>query len=52
MTRSLFRELTGEYPEDILGQDWENDYEDFVEDTLFAEKANKDKWEVYNNGVV
>ena len=28
MTKEEFIELTGEYPEDMLGGDWENDLED------------------------
>ena len=33
MTREQFKKLTGEFPEDILGADWENEIEDYLEDS-------------------
>ena len=33
MTREQFKKLTGEYPEDVLGQDWENLIEEYLEDS-------------------
>jgi len=30
MTRAKFKELTGEYPEDVLGEDWENEIDDYI----------------------
>ena len=32
MTRKEFYETTGEYPEDVLGNDWKNDIENFLDD--------------------
>lgn len=29
ITKDEFRELTGEDPEDVLGNDWENEVEEF-----------------------
>ena len=31
MTREEFYEITGEYPEDVIGQDWENEVEQWLE---------------------
>lgn len=33
MTRDTFIKLTGEKPEDILGNDWENYIEEYLEDS-------------------
>ena len=30
MTKKEFNELTGENPEDVLGNDWQNDLEDMA----------------------
>ena len=30
MTRAKFKELTGEFPEDVLGEDWQNEIDDYV----------------------
>ena len=32
ITKDEFRELTGEDPEDVLGNDWENEVEEFDEE--------------------
>jgi len=31
MTRDEFKKLTGEDPEDVLGSDWENTVDEFVQ---------------------
>jgi hypothetical protein len=36
-TREEFKKLTGEYPEDVIGEDWKNEMEDFVN----AEEPNE-----------
>ena len=33
MNRDEFKKITGEYPEDILGQDWENEIDEYLEDS-------------------
>ena len=33
MTREKFIELTGEDPVDVLGEDWENEIEEYMEDS-------------------
>ena len=33
MTKEEFKKLTGEDPEDVLGQDWENLIEEYLEDS-------------------
>jgi len=33
ITKEKFIELTGEDPVDILGQDWENEAEEYLEDS-------------------
>ena len=38
MTREEFYNLTGEYPEDVLGNDWENLIEEYLEDIENKEK--------------
>jgi hypothetical protein len=35
MTKQEFYELTGENPEDVLGQDWENEVEEWLENNGF-----------------
>ncbi len=30
MTRKEFYKIVGEYPEDVLGEDWENEIEEFI----------------------
>ena len=32
ITKAQFKELTGENPEDILGPDWENGVQEYLED--------------------
>jgi predicted nucleic acid-binding Zn-ribbon protein len=34
ITRDSFHDLTGEYPEDVLGNDWENVVEDYVSEYI------------------
>jgi len=31
MTRQEFYDIVGEYPEDVIGNDWENEVEEFLE---------------------
>ena len=33
MNREQFKDLTGEYPEDVLGADWENLIGEYLEDS-------------------
>lgn len=33
MTREKFKELVGEDPVDVLGEDWENEIEEYLEDS-------------------
>ena len=35
ITRKEFFDKTGEYPEDVIGQDWENEVEEWLEDNGF-----------------
>ena len=32
MTRESFYKLFGEWPEDVLGEDWENYVQDYIDD--------------------
>lgn len=34
MTEEEFKKLTGEDPEDILGSDWENTIDEYLEDSV------------------
>lgn len=33
MTRKKFFDMAGEYPEDVIGEDWENEIEEWLEDS-------------------
>ena len=42
ITKREFIELTGEDPVDILGNDWENEAQEYLEDNEFARRAEID----------
>jgi hypothetical protein len=42
MTMEEFQELTGENPIDVLGENWEEYAEEYVEDAIYADRAKVD----------
>ncbi|MFA5174738.1 MAG: hypothetical protein WC438_06150 [Candidatus Pacearchaeota archaeon] len=46
ITKEEFIELIGEDPEDVLGLDWEELADEYIQDVIGADKA---KQEAYNN---
>ena len=40
MTREEFKDITGEWPEDILGNDWENEISELTEEKDFQCPSN------------
>lgn len=43
ITKKEFIEMFGEDPEDVLGADWENEVDEYVEDQEFAGQCEKEK---------
>ena len=41
MTKEEFMELTGEDPVDVLGGDWENEIDEFMEDSEYFHEGHK-----------
>jgi len=47
MTKNEFQELTGENPEDVFGEDWQNEINEEVDEEkeeLIDEKINLECW--------
>ena len=51
MTKNEFQELTGENPEDVFGEDWQNEINEEVDEEkeeLIDEKINLECWLNHN----